>query len=62
MTGPCPGSGTWIGWGWAWYPCPECRARIDVDEDTLSLVEHRRDLPIDRFDGVPIEIEPPGWD
>ena len=38
----CPGSGEWAGWGWQWRPCPVCQARIDVDEDTLTLVAHEK--------------------
>jgi hypothetical protein len=42
MAGPtlCPGSGEWVGWGWSWYPCPECRARVDVDQNTLAILPH----------------------
>jgi hypothetical protein len=42
VAGPilCPGSGAWAGWGWAWRSCPECHARIDVDETTLTIKPH----------------------
>jgi hypothetical protein len=44
VAGPavCPGSGEWAGYGWNWRPCPECGARIDVDESTLCLVAHEK--------------------
>jgi hypothetical protein len=43
----CAGSGTWVGWGWRWWPCPVCGGRIDVDENTLELVDHPPvDLPV----------------
>lgn len=44
MAGPilCPGSGEWAGWGWSWRPCPVCQARIDVDEDTLTIEAHAK--------------------